>query len=91
VRTRYTVSAFCGSAGCPARRHGSRTEQAVIQEGQGFSTLAENKLSDLAQLGEALDALAQLRQFGQGRLGSTATVKETIDLVRDVTQRAELR
>ena len=76
----------------PLDRIGGCAQQAVIQEGQGlFDIGREEALQDLAQLGEALYTLAQPREFGQGCVGATAAVKETIDLIGDVAQRTELR
>ena len=76
---------FAIAAVAPLHRVGGGTEQAVIKEGQRlFQIDGEHAIQDLPHLREALDALAQACQLGEGRRGATAAIKELIDFVHDV-------
>src|SRR5262249_59668061 len=66
----------------PFHRIGGRTEQAIVQEGQGLLQVGGPELlEDRPQPLAAADLNPQLSQLRQGRLGVTPAVEQPVDLL----------
>ena len=73
-------------------RIGRRGQQVVIKKGQGFLQGRRIELLQrLAQMFEPVKALPQLREFVERRLSAAAAIEQRIDLLHELTQRAQLR
>ena len=71
---------------------GSGRQQLVIQEGKGFLQIRREQLVQRAADSlETADPSPQAGQFVQGGLGPASPVEQTIHLVHDLSQRAQVR
>ena len=76
----------------PFHRIGRRTEQAIVQEGEGLLQVGGLELlEDRPQAFAATDLNPQLGQLRQGRLGATPAVEQAVDLLHDSPEGAQSR
>ena len=73
-------------------RVGSCWQERVVEEDQSLFQIGREQLAEsLADLPKTPHTHPQFGQFGQGRVRAAAAVEETVNLVHDLAERAQLR